>query len=58
MNVNGIGQNYYQNNMAATKSTKGINSAEKADGFAGMVAEKRSVSPADMTLEEYKQKLL
>ena len=50
MNVNGIGQNYYQNNMAATKSTKGINSAEKADGFAGKVAEKRSVSPEDMLL--------
>lgn len=55
MNVNGIRQNYYQNNMSATKSTKGINSAEKADGFAGKVAEKRSVSPEEMTLEEYKE---
>ena len=54
MSVNGIGQNYYRNNVAIAKSTKGINGTEKADGFAGKIAEKSSVSPEDMTLEEYK----
>lgn len=54
MNVNGVGQNYYQNNVAITKSTKGVNSTEKADGFAGKVTEKSSVSLENMTLEEYK----
>ena len=55
MAISGVGQNYYQNSVAATKSTKGINSTEKADGFAGKVTEKGSVSPEDMTLEEYKK---
>ena len=54
MAISGVGQNYYQNNVVTTKSTKGVNSTEKADGFAGKVTEKSSVSPEDMTLEEYK----
>ena len=54
MSVNGIGQNYYHNNLATTRSTKNINSTEKTDSFAGKIAEKSSVSPEDMTLEEYK----
>ncbi len=29
MSISGIGQNYYQNNVATTKSTKNINSTEK-----------------------------
>lgn len=55
MSVSGVGQNYYQNNVVTTKSTKGVNSTERADGFAGKVTEKSSVSPEDMTLEEYKK---
>lgn len=55
MAINGVGQNYYQNSVVTTKSTKGVNSTEKADGFAGKVTEKSSVSPEDMTLEEYKK---
>lgn len=55
MAISGVGQNYYQNNVATTRSTKGVNSTEKADGFAGKVAEKGSVSTEDMTLEEYKE---
>ena len=30
MSVNGVGQNYYQNNVATTKSTKNANSTEKS----------------------------
>ena len=55
MSVGGVGQNYYQNNVVTTKSTKGVNRTEKADGFAGKVTEKSSISPEDMTLEEYKE---
>ena len=55
MAISGVGQNYYQNSMVTMKSTKGVNGTEKADGFAGKVAEKSSVSPEDMTLEEYKE---
>lgn len=55
MAISGVGQNYYQNNVATTKSTKGVSSTEKADSFAGKVTEKSSVSPEDMTLEEYKE---
>ena len=29
MGINGIGQNYYQNNVATTKNTKNVNSTEK-----------------------------
>ena len=29
MSVNGVGQNYYQNNVATTKNTKNVNSTEK-----------------------------
>ena len=29
MSISGVGQNYYQNNMTTTKSTKNINSTEK-----------------------------
>ena len=29
MSISGVGQNYYQNNVATTKSTKNVNSAEK-----------------------------
>lgn len=31
MNVNGIGQNYYQNYAAAMKNTKSVNGTNKAD---------------------------
>ena len=55
MSISGVGQNYYQNNVATTKSSKNINSTEKTDGFAGKVTDKSSVSPEDMTLEEYKK---
>lgn len=55
MSISGVGQNYYHNNVATTKSTKNVNSTEKTDGFAGKVTEKSSVSPEDMTLEEYKE---
>lgn len=55
MNVSGVGQNYYQNNVVTTKSTEGVNSTEKADVFAGKVTEKDFISPEDMTLEEYKE---
>ena len=55
MAISGVGQNYYQNSVVTTKSTKGVNSAEKADGFAGKVVEKSSVSLEDMSLEEYKK---
>lgn len=55
MAISGVGQNYYQNNVATTKSTNSVNSTEKADGFAGKVAEKGSNSPKDMTLDEYKK---
>lgn len=55
MAISGVGQNYYQNSVETTKSTKGVNSTEKTGGFAGKVAEKSSVSPEDMTLEEYKE---
>lgn len=65
MNVNGVGQNYYQNNVKTKQNTKNVNGTEKlvlekkeekrADaGFAGKVAEKGAVSPKDMTLDEYK----
>ena len=55
MAVSGIGQNYYQSSMVAMKSAKSVNSTEKADSFAGKVTEKSSISPEDMTLEEYKK---
>ena len=55
MSISGVGQNYYHNNVATTKSAKNVNSTEKTDGFAGKVTEKSSVSPEDMTLEEYKE---
>ena len=29
MSISGVGQNYYQNNVATTKSTKNVNSTEK-----------------------------
>ena len=54
MSVNGIGQNYYHNNVATVRNTKNVNSTGKNDGFAGKVTEKNPVSPEDMTLEEYK----
>lgn len=55
MSISGVGQNYYHNNVATMKSTKNVNSTEKTEGFAGKVTEKSSVSPEDMTLEEYKE---
>ena len=54
MSISGVGQSYYQNNVETTKSTKNANNTEKPDGFVGKVAEKSSVSPKDMTLDEYK----
>ncbi len=54
MSISGVGQSYYQNNVATTKSTKNVNSTEKTDRFAARVAEKSSVFPKDMTLDEYK----
>ncbi len=51
MSISGVGQNYYHNNVATTKN---VNSTKKPDGFAGKVTETSSVSPKDMTLEEYK----
>lgn len=54
MNVNGIGQSYYQNNVATAKSTKSVNSMGK-NSFAEKVTEKSSISPEEMTLEEYKE---
>ena len=32
MSVNGIGQNFYQNNVVTTKNTKNVNGTDKADG--------------------------
>lgn len=55
MAINGVGQNYYQNNMTATKGTKRVNNTEKTDNFAGKVTEKGAVSQEDMILEEYKK---
>ena len=55
MNINGIAQTYYQNNMVQTKSKKSANGTEKADSFASKVTEKSPVSSEDMTLEEYKE---
>lgn len=55
MSISGVGQNYYHNNVATMKSTKNVNGTEKTEGFAGKVTEKSSVSPEDMTLEEYKE---
>jgi hypothetical protein len=40
MSISGVGQSYYQNNVATTKSTKNVNSTEKTDRFAARVAEK------------------
>ena len=54
MNISGVGQSYYQNNAATTKSTQNLNSTEKTDGFVAKVTDKSSVSPKDMTLDEYK----
>lgn len=54
MTISGVGQNYYQNNLSITKSTKGVNSTGASDGFVGKVKEKSSVSLENMTLEEYK----
>lgn len=31
MSVNGVGQNYYQNDVVTTKSTKNVNSTEKSN---------------------------
>lgn len=36
MNVNGIGQNYYQNYVSATKNTKNVNGTDKADSTYGL----------------------
>ncbi len=55
MSISGVGQNYYQSNVATTKNTKNVNSTEKTDGFAGKVTDKSPFSPEDMTLEEYKE---
>lgn len=55
MSISGVGQNYYHNDVATMKSTKNVNCTEKTEGFAGKVTEKSSVSPEDMTLEEYKE---
>lgn len=55
MAISGVGQNYYQNNAATTKNTKNVSGMEKTNSFAGKIAEKGSVSPEDMTLEEYKE---
>ncbi len=55
MSISGVGQNYYQNNVTTTKSTKNINSTEKTDGFAGKATDKSPVFREDMTLEEYKK---
>ena len=55
MAISGVGQNYYQNSTETTKNAKSVNSTEETGGFAGKVAEKSSVSPEDMTLEEYKK---
>ena len=68
MSVSGIGQNYYQNYITTTKSTKSVNSTEETNSFTDKVAEKSmesqsvsetgnigSVSTKDMTMEEYKQ---
>ena len=55
MAISGVGQSYYQNNVATTKSTKSVNGMGETNSFAGKVTEKSSVSPEDMTLEEYKQ---
>ena len=54
MNISGVGQSYYQNNAATTESTKNVNSTKKTDGFVAKVTDKSSVSPKDMTLDEYK----
>jgi hypothetical protein len=54
MNISGVGQSYYQNNAATAKSTQNLNSTEKTDGFVAKVTDKSSVSPKDMTLDEYK----
>lgn len=55
MSISGVGQNYYHNDVATMKSTKNVNCTEKTEGFAGKATEKSSVSPEDMTLEEYKE---
>ena len=55
MAISGVGQSYYQNNVATTKSTRNVNSMGETNSFADKVTEKSSVSPEDMTLEEYKQ---
>lgn len=47
MAISGVGQSYYQNDVAITKSTKNINSTEEAGSV-------DSVSTKDMTMEEYK----
>ena len=49
MAISGVGQNYYQNKVATTKSSKSVNSTEKAGGFVSKVAEKGSISPEDLT---------
>ena len=36
MSVNGIGQNYYQNYVSATKNTKNVNGTDKADSTYGL----------------------
>lgn len=55
MAISGVGQSYYQNNVETTKRAKSVNSTKETNGFAGKVTEKNSISPEDMTLEEYKK---
>ena len=51
MEVSSVYGGYYE----TAKSYKGVRKEEKQAGFAEKVAEKSSVSPEDMTLEEYKE---
>ena len=51
MEVSSVYGGYYE----TAKSYKGVRKEEKQAGFAEKVAEKGSVSPEDMTLEEYKE---
>lgn len=51
MEVGSVYGSYYE----TAKSYMGVRKEEKQAGFAEKVAEKSSVSPEDMTLEEYKE---
>ncbi|MBD5548702.1 MAG: hypothetical protein HDQ97_15160 [Lachnospiraceae bacterium] len=55
MAISGVGQNYYQNSVVSTTNKKNVNNTEETSSFVGKVTEKSSVSPEDMTLEEYKE---